>query len=375
MKILIIPDSFKGSASNIVVAEMIAAGVMSVFPEAECCKIPFADGGEGSLESIEIALGGDREYVLTEDPLRRSHRAFYLKRGSTGYLELAQASGLQLLKKDEINAGKTTTLGTGNILKLACQSMDDLIFCIGGSATNDAGCGIAYAIGYRFLDVNGHQFLPTGDSLHRIEQIIPPPDLPRNRIRVLCDVKNPLTGPQGATFVYATQKGAGREDLQRLEAGMKHFQAKVLEWKNVDLNMIEGAGAAGGVGGGLVAFFDAELVSGIEYLMEHLQIEEKIQESDLIFTGEGKIDQQTVQGKLISGIAKLALKHRKPVIALCGSLEADWKQISEIGLTAAFSIVAGIENEEVVFAKTPRLIKETTAQIVQVLKCGKWMRK
>lgn len=367
---MIIPDSFKGSASNVVVAESIEKGVLQSLPSAQCVKIPFADGGEGSLEAIEIALGGSRLTVQTLDPLGRSIEAFYLRQEEASYVELAQASGLQLVSDNEKNAGKTTTRGSGVLLKHACQEAREVIFCIGGSATNDAACGIAAAMGYEFLDAQGKGFVPVGDTLINIDKIIPPDRLPKARLTVLCDVNNPLTGASGATHIYGKQKGANHDDLLRLEAGMEHFRNKIMQWKNIDLNSIAGAGAAGGVGGGLVAFFDATLVSGIQYLMEQLQVEKQVQDCDLIFTGEGKIDSQTGQGKLISGLTSLAKKHDKPVIALCGVRDISLEEMDVIGLTAAFTILAQIESEVDIFAKTPLLIQQTAAQIMRVVQVG-----
>ncbi|MCB0669007.1 MAG: glycerate kinase [Saprospiraceae bacterium] len=370
MKILIIPDSFKGSASNVVVAESIEKGILQSLPSAQCVKIPFADGGEGSLEAIETALGGSRVTLQTLDPLGRSIEAFYLRKQEVSYLELAQASGLQLVSDDEKNAGKTTTRGSGILLKHACQEAGEVIFCIGGSATNDAACGIAAAMGYQFLDAQGKSFMPVGDTLSNIDKIISPDVLPKARLKVLCDVNNPLTGAYGATYVYGKQKGANQDDLRRLEAGMEHFRNKIIQWKNVDLNSIAGAGAAGGVGGGLVAFFDAALVSGTQYLMDQLEVEKQVQDCDLIFTGEGKIDSQTGQGKLISGLTALARKHAKPVIVLCGVRDISMEEMDGIGLTAAFTILAQIESEVDIFEKTPLLIQQTAAQIMRVVQAG-----
>ena len=248
----------------------------------------------------------------------------------------------------------------------AGQSSGEIILCIGGSATNDAGCGIAHALGYRFLDRHGHDFLPVGDTLIDIAEIIAP-ERCLIKVRVLCDVTNPFTGPQGATFVYGPQKGATPDDLDRLERGMIHFKSLISKWKSIDLDSIPGSGAAGGVGGGMVAFFDATLESGIHYFMDKLQIEKAIQNCDLVFTGEGKIDYQTKHGKLISGITTLAQKYQKPVIALCGALDLSTEEISSLGLTAAFSILSQLYTEEAAFSNTPRLISETTSQIIRVI--------
>lgn len=375
MKILIVPDSFKGSASNVVVANQIAKGVRDVFPDAKCLAMPLADGGEGSLDAIELSLGGNRLKVASVDPLLRAREGYYLKIEEKCFVELAQVSGLQLLIDNEKDAGQTTTLGTGQVFREASRDAKEVIFCIGGSATNDAACGIAQAMGYHFLDDHGREFLPVGRSLLKIDKIIPPKQLPEVRIRVLCDVKNPFTGPNGATYVYGPQKGAGQNELIEIEAGMEHLRKKIIEWRSIDLNQIEGAGAAGGVGGGMVAFFNATLESGIQYFIKSLDLEQEIQQADLIFTGEGSIDAQTSQGKLISGITAFASKYQKPIIALCGRLDLDLDQMQKIGLTAAFSILSRIDSESLIFQNTPVLIRQTTAQIMQVIKYVQWIQK
>jgi len=375
VKILIVPDSFKGSATNVQVARQIEAGVLTVMPGAECMVMPLADGGEGSLNAIELALGGERKVVSTVDPLQRSVQSNFLHRQGLSFIELAQESGLQLLNSSECKAGLTSTYGTGLVLGKAIKQSAEIILCIGGSATNDAACGIAQALGYQFLDKQGQAFLPVGSTLINIDQILSPVFLPDVKIRVLCDVKNPLTGPMGATNVYGPQKGGTEDELIQMEKGMEHLREKIIQWKSIDLNTIAGAGAAGGVGGGMVAFFNASLESGIEYFMDQLGIERQIEDCDLIFTGEGSIDQQTKQGKLISGVTGLAEKYQKPVIAICGALNIDIEETSEIGLTAAFSILSNLGNKQDVFASAPALIKQTTAQIMSVIKNIAWIQK
>lgn len=368
MKILIIPDSFKGSATNVEVANYISRGILNVMPKAQCQLMPLADGGEGSLEAIRQSLGGQLIPVsAVQDPLGRMIEGSYLQMDQTAFVELAQVSGLQLLSDAERSAGQTTTLGTGAVIAAAVRTSAEIVLCIGGSATNDAGCGIAHALGYRFLDRHGREFLPVGNTLINITEIVAPNQL-QIRMRVLCDVRNPFAGPQGATYIYGPQKGATSNDLDRIEKGMIHFKELINKWKSIDLNTIQGAGAAGGVGGGMIAFFNATLESGIHYLMDKLQIENAIRNCDLIFTGEGRIDHQTKHGKLISGITTLAQKHQKPVIALCGALNLTPAEISSLGLTAAFSILSQICTQEEAYKNTPGLIIETTSQIIQVIK-------
>lgn len=375
MKILIIPDSFKGSATNVEVAQCIAEGVKAVDHHADCQLRPLADGGEGSLETIRLSLGGDFIAVDTEDPLGRPMTAYYLRVDRIAYVELARASGLQLLSMRELDAGKTSTRGTGLLIRAALRdSVDEVVLCIGGSATNDGGCGIAEALGYRFINQHGENFLPVGNTLGSIRQIVTPEKLPAVRIRVLCDVNNPLTGPRGATYTYGPQKGAYGSTLHRLEEGMIHFRNMISGWKGIDLDEISGAGAAGGVGGGMMAFFDATLESGIQYLMQQLEIEKEIAGCDLIFTGEGKIDHQTGQGKLISGITGLAAKYHKPVVALCGVLALSLVETRAIGLTGAFSILKQITSEEESMQNTCEKIRETASQITNLVNTLKLLK-
>lgn len=368
MKILIIPDSFKGSASNVVVANSIAEGVRKVLPDAECILRPLADGGEGSLETIRLSIGGDLVSVPTLDPLGKPITGHFLRVGKTAYIELANASGLQLISESELSARKTSTIGTGLVIKAALEeTIEELVLCIGGSATNDGGCGIAEALGYRFVNALGHDFLPVGNTLYEIRHIIPPARLPAVKFSVLCDVRNPFTGIQGATFVYGPQKGASSSDLDHLEAGMVHLRDIIKEWKEIDLDQIEGAGAAGGVGGGMMAFFNASLISGVSYLLEKLQIEKEVEGCDLIITGEGKIDQQTKDGKLISGITRLAKVYRKPVVGICGVLVLTLEETRALGLSAAFSILSRITSEEEAMKQTASQIRETSGQIVSLI--------
>ncbi|MBK8505725.1 MAG: glycerate kinase [Saprospiraceae bacterium] len=367
MKILIIPDSFKGSATNVEVANSISQGVLKIIPAAQCQLMPLADGGEGSLETIRQSIGGQLMFVKSvQDPLGRLVEGSYLQINDTSFVELAQVSGLQLLSQTERSVGKTSTLGTGTVIAVAAQTSGEIVLCIGGSATNDAGCGIAHALGYRFKDEKGHEFLPVGDTLINIVEIVAPERL-SIRMRVLCDVKNPFYRPSRSHFYLWATKGASTKDLERIEKGMLHFKALVKKWKSTDLDEIPGAGAAGGVGGGMVAFFNATLESGIHYFINKLQIENAIRDCDLVFTGEGRIDYQTKHGKLISGITTLAQKHRKPVIALCGALNLSTEEIFSLGLTAAFSILSQISTEEDAYRNAPRLISETTSQIIRVI--------
>ncbi len=364
MKILIIPDSFKGSASNVEVAHAIADGMSAVLPQEEYTIIPFADGGEGSLEAIHSSLGGRWINVQTVDPLRRPHVAHYLRVKDTAFIELAKVAGLPLLDRKDRDPEKTTTSGVGIQIDHAVRDgVHDIILCIGGSATNDGATGIAHAMGYRFIDERGQEFFPVGGNLQNISKITPPDNRPHVSITILSDVNNPFTGRNGATCVYSPQKGAGTNALLRLEKGMEHLRQLFLAEKGIDLNTIPGSGAAGGVGGGMKYFFDAELKPGVDYLMDVLKVERNLLQADLIITGEGRIDSQTNQGKLISGICRLAKKYDKPVIAICGIHTLSFDETKALGLTSIFSILKDFQPAEKVYHNTPYLIREISSHI------------
>ncbi len=369
MRILIVPDSFKESASSIEVSTAISQGINEAWPEAYCHSIPIADGGEGSLEALHYCLGGEVISVDTFDPLGRKMKASYLRSDDQAFIELAQASGLHLLEVADRDPLKTTTYGTGILIKHAMDAgINKVVLCIGGSATNDAGVGIAHALGYRFLNEKGEEFQPTGGTLHKIVDIEEWDRRNDFQMDVLCDVNNPFTGDQGATYVYGPQKGANEEKLKSLEKGMDHLRNLILSTNEIDLNTIQGAGAAGGVGGGMVAFFGANLVSGIDYLIRRLSVRDFMIESDVVITGEGKIDGQTLQGKLISGLVQIADELDKPVIGICGSLELSNEEVKSLGLRAAFSIQRRCNTWEIARANTTKDLTSMAYQIAGLAK-------
>ncbi len=369
MKVLIAPDSFKGTASSVLVAEAMKAGVMAAMPRANCVTLPLADGGEGSLKALEAALGGVWVEGEVPDPLGRSRSAKYLRHGRQAFVELAEASGLGLLSENEQDPLVTTTLGTGvQVVDAISQGAKEIVLCIGGSATNDAGLGIAQALGFRFLDKEGRSLRPIGQDLRRISAIHRPASMPVDlHFKILCDVNNPFTGPKGAVHTYAEQKGANQSVRAELEQGMMHLQALLKDHTGVDLGMVPGAGAAGGVGGGLHALLDAELVSGMAFLSDLLDLPGQIAACDLVLTGEGKIDRQTKYGKLISGLVRHAQAAEKPIIALGGVLALSPQEIRELGLTSAFSIQRRLQSLEEAKAHTEADITATVAQIMELI--------
>ena len=340
MKILIACDSFKDSLDALEVCRAIGDGIQQARPQFAVQLFPLADGGEGTADILTYHAQGRWIEKKVYDPLFRNIKAGYglSADGKTAFVDMAQASGLQLLKPEERNPLETSTFGTGQLLLDAIQGgAQKIVLGIGGSATNDGGIGMAIALGYTFKDKHGQPLKGLGKDLQQIAAITSPaihlPD-----IEVLCDVTNLLYGPQGAAMVYGRQKGADEMMQQVLDRGLQHLSAQVVQTLGVDKAHEPGAGAAGGMGYGALVFLNGQLRSGIHAVMQEAQFDEQLTEVDLIITGEGKIDDQTLQGKLISGICARATSYDIPVIAICGALLADPKLIRQMGLKAAFSI-------------------------------------
>ncbi len=374
-KIVVAADSFKGSLGSGEVADSVEAGILEVFPECEVDKIYIADGGEGTVEALVRTLAGEYVTVLVHDPLMRPIEARYgvIDNGRTAVIEMSAASGLPLLAHQERNPLKTTTYGTGELiadaLKHGCRKF---IVGIGGSATNDAGTGMLNALGYRFLDAKGHELDGTGENLEHIETIDPSQALPlleESEFLVACDVQNPFCGPQGAACIFAPQKGASKESVVKLDRGLHRFAETIRRHCGIEVATLAGAGAAGGLGGGFKALLGATLVPGIEIVLSAMDFDHLIDDCDLIITGEGKLDAQTVMGKAPSGILQAAERKTVPVIAIGGSVEA-CEELCRQGFTAVFPIVPGpvtleraMENE---FARAN--IRRTIGQIMRTIK-------
>jgi len=345
MQILIAPDKFRGSLDALQVCEAVEKGILMAIPSARVIKTPLADGGEGTAEILTLSQGGRFANVRVQDPLGRETEASYgvSGDGSTAYIELASASGLRLLATDERNPLLTTTFGTGQLIAHALdQGIENLILGIGGSATTDAGIGLAAALGYRFLDQDENELPPIGENLIRIAKIddrFVHPCLANCRITVACDVTNPLYGPTGAACVYGPQKGADPQMVELLDQGLKSFAqiANLHFGKNVDL--MPGAGAAGGVGAGAVWFLNARLQEGVKIVMDQLRLPEIVKNVDLVITGEGKADEQTLSGKVVQGLASLCREADVPLALLCGTLEITPQQAKDAGIIYATSVL------------------------------------
>lgn len=344
-RILIAPDSFKDALPAVEVSQAIARGWQMARPADDLVVLPLADGGEGTLEVLTLQSNGHFEKVEVNDPLFRpvEGRLGLSGDGHTAFVEMAQAAGIQLLARAERNCLYTTTFGVGELILGALErGARRILLGIGSSATNDAGIGMASALGYRFLDERDEELRPVGENLGRIRQIddsqlrFDPAEL---EVTVLCDVDNPLFGPRGAAHTYARQKGATEEGVLLLDAGLESFSTVLKGHFGRDFSQVPGAGAAGGMGAGALAFLGAMLRPGIQTVMELTGFDARLEQADLVITGEGKVDEQTLYGKLILGITRKAAARQIPVLAFCGTLEATPAQIQAIGLQAAFSLL------------------------------------
>lgn len=349
MKILLAPDSFKDSLPALAVCEALRAGILAASPNAEVLLFPLADGGEGTVDILHWHLGGEMVTVKVHDPLFRPVEARFLFHPKIGgsrlaFVEMAQASGLELVAETERNPLKTSSFGTGELMREAMRwGAEKLYLTIGGSATNDAGMGMAVALGWQFLDEKGVALAPIGENLSRVAKLVAPIDgWPASQypvqVQVLCDVDNPLFGPKGAAQVFAPQKGADSASVQILDEGLNHFSQVVCQTIGQDLAQHKGAGAAGGLGFGAMAFLGATMRPGASTILQLTGFEAVAQKMELVITGEGRLDGQTANGKLVGSLAAVASKLGVPVVAICGSVEASAAEVETMGLTSAVQL-------------------------------------
>lgn len=376
MKIVIAPDSFKESLTALHVCEAVEKGIRTHFPDAEISKVPMADGGEGTVQSLVDATGGQIIQAKVTGPLDKEVEAFYgiLGDGKTAVIEMAAASGLHHVPVDRRNPLITTTRGTGElILKALDHKVKHIIIGIGGSATNDGGAGMAKALGAKLLDANGAEIKEGGGSLDQLASIDLTnldPRLAEVKVEVACDVDNPLTGETGASAVFGPQKGATPDMVKRLDRNLAHYAAVIEKEMNIHIQSVPGAGAAGGLGGGLLAFLSAELKPGVDIVIEATQLESYIKDADLVITGEGRIDGQTIYGKTPIGVAKTAKKHSVPVIAIAGSIGTGSEAVYEHGISALFSVVPGAVDLSEALEKAGENIERTAKNVASVIRLG-----
>ncbi|HEY8889917.1 MAG TPA: glycerate kinase [Clostridium sp.] len=374
MKFVIAPDSFKGSLSAQEVADSLEQGIKKVFGEATVVKVPMADGGEGTVQSLVDGTSGEIIKVKVKDPLMREIDSFYgiLGDGKTAVIEMAAASGLPLLSKEERNPIIATTYGTGELIKHALsRGCRNIIIGIGGSATNDGGAGMVQALGVRLTDENGKELSFGGGELHKLHKIdISGIDfrIRECTITVACDVDNPLCGPKGAAYVFGSQKGADKKTIEILDKNLINYAKVIKNDLNIDILDVPGAGAAGGLGGALIAFLNAKLKRGIDIVIDATGLEDKIKDADLVITGEGMIDFQTAFGKTPFGVAKVAKKYGIPVIAIAGGIGREAETLYEKGFDSIFSIVEGPISLEEAMANGKPLLKKASERIMRLLK-------
>lgn len=340
-KVILAPDSFKGTMTSAEVCGELAAAIHGVYPEVEIVSLPVADGGEGSVDAFLAAVGGEKVQVNCTGPSGRLISAGYgLLPDGTAVVEMAAAAGLPMA--DPKNPERTTTYGVGELLRHAAdRGAWKIVMCLGGSATNDGGCGAAAACGVRFYDERGRIFTPVGGTLKDIARIDASEldgTLANLPIVTMCDIDNPLCGDMGAAAVFGPQKGADEAMILRLDTGLAHL-AEVLERDcGVSVKDLPGAGAAGGMGAGMAAFFKSHLQMGIEAVLDTVGFEEKLAGADMVFTGEGRLDGQSQRGKVAAGVARRAGMRGVPVIAVVGDVGEGAETIYELGVTAVFSI-------------------------------------
>ena len=380
MKIVVAPDSFKGSVSALEAANAIEQGLRRVFPDAVIDKIPMADGGEGTVRSLVDATGGHIRTHCVLAPLENEVDAEFgiLSDGETAVIEMASASGLTLVAPHERNPLRTTTYGTGQLIRAALESgCRRLIIGIGGSATNDGGVGMAEALGVRLLDANGKQIPRGGGNLGQLQSIDITglhPAISETETVVACDVNNPLTGPDGASHVYGPQKGATPEMIETLDECLTHFDKVLAQTLGRSFNDIPGAGAAGGLGAGLMAFLNAELKLGVDIMIDAVKLGERVKGASLVFTGEGQLDFQTAFGKTPVGVAKVAKTHNIPVIAIAGGIAEGAEAVYEAGIDAMLGIVQEPMSLEDAVEDATRLIADTAEQAARLVVIGNEMR-
>ncbi|UBR51185.1 glycerate kinase [Halomonas sp. FeN2] len=347
MNVLLCPDSFKDALSAQDAAAAMARGVQRAKPEAQVQVCPLADGGEGSLDALIAATGAERRQLNVQDALGRPRQAAWgwLSDKRTAFIELAEASGLQHLEIDERNALHTSTVGVGELLLAALdQGAEKALLLLGGSATNDGGAGMLQALGARFLDQHGEQLPPGGAALNQLASLELnglDPRLAKLTLEAAVDVDNPLLGERGASAVFGPQKGASPEEVEQLDRALGHFADISAHALGDDYRTLPGAGAAGGMGFAAKAFLNATLKPGIEMIMQQADMASLLARADLVITGEGRLDGQSLAGKTPIGVSRAAKRLRKPVIVLAGSLGDGWQACFDEGVTAAFALADG----------------------------------
>ena len=375
MKILIAPGVFKHSLGASAVAEAIARGLARSGLDANCDMLPIADGGNGTLDAF-LAQGGKRVRVTVRDPLGREIEAAYglIDDGHTAVIEMALASGLELVGADNLDPLSTTTYGTGQLLQAALEAgARRFIVGMGGSATVDGGAGAVQALGVRLLDTNGNAIPDGGGGLAQVATVDASgldPHWQETEVIIASDVDNPTLGERGAAAIFGPQKGASPADVDVLEANLRHYFTVIADQVGVDVRSVTGGGAAGALSAGLMAFIGGRIESGIDLILNHNRFVERLEEADLVITGEGRIDEQTIYGKGPIGVARLAREHGVPTVAIVGGLEADDALLHEAGIQAVLPVVTGPMALDEALARADELVERAALRLGYVLQVG-----
>ncbi len=340
-KILVIPDSFKGTLSATQICQIYEEQAKALCPECQVVAVPVADGGEGTVDCFIYALGTPKVEVDVTGPYGEACKAYYTRQGDTAIMEMAMCAGLPQVEGRE-NPALTTTYGLGSLMRHAMEAgCTRILLGLGGSCTTDCGCGAAAALGVKFFNKDGEEFVPVGGTMNQVEKIDlsgVTPLLKNCRVVAMCDVDNPMFGPRGASYVFAPQKGADEAMVKELDAGLEHMSQVILRDLGKDVSQMAGAGAAGAMGAGVVAFLGGELRPGIEAVLDTVDYEKLLEGADVVFTGEGRIDSQSLHGKVISGVALRAKAKGVPVVAVVGSIGDGIEGAYDLGVCAVFSI-------------------------------------
>ena len=370
-KVVLIPDSFKGTLTSQEICTIISNKINEHFPQCHVVSIPVADGGEGSVDCFLKALGGEKIYETVSSPYFENMESFYGIIEDTAVIEMAACAGLPLVE-DRKDPSLTTTLGVGQlILAAAKKGCKKIIVGLGGSCTNDGGCGAAAAIGVKFYDKKGNEFIPVGKTLIDIERI----DLSKRtkvldniEITTMCDIDNPMYGPTGAAYIFAPQKGANNEMVYELDKGLESLCNVIYKETGKNLKDVPGSGAAGAMGAGMISFFDSKLQMGIETVLDTVKFDDIIADADMIFTGEGKFDTQSLSGKVVIGVAKRAKTKDFPVTVIAGGAETNIDQAYDMGVTSIFTINRLPEDFQISRNKSKDNLEATIDNILRLIK-------
>ena len=375
MKLLFASDSFKGTISSEKTAQLLSKAAKTVFGQCECIGLAVADGGEGTVDAVITAVNGEKLPVCVHNPLMRPQETFYGKIDKDRViLEMSSASGLTLVPMNKRNPLKTTSYGTGEMIRMALEEgYTDITIAIGGSATNDGGMGCMSALGVCFFDKDGNVLEGTGENLKNVAHIDCSGmllEVKRARFTVICDVTNPLCGENGATYTFGAQKGGSPEILDELEQGMCHFRDVIIKEFGVNPDEIAGAGAAGGLGGALAVFLGAEMKSGIETVLDLIDFDSYLDGVSLVVTGEGRLDGQSCYGKVVKGVGMRCKKHEIPAVALVGSMGEGAEKIYDFGIASVMTTVNAVKELQEILEEAEELYYDAAVRMFSLVKLG-----